>query len=434
MIREGIEKAVKGKHRKIKISAVWDWDNLVAAEKEARKGKGRKHGVRRFDAYGVERGLKEIQQMLQSGSFRSSDPTVILRKCPCGKTRELTKVPYFPDHIVHHALMRVIGGTIDKALYGDSFAGVKERGIHKALYRVHRWVDVYGYAYFAKTDFKKFYASINQELCYLSLCRLFHDKGIRLLLREVLTVREHGLGIGLYPVQAIANYYLDTLARGINRRGRVHVFSYCDDLLLIGRTKKDVWQGVDRIRRFAMETGLGVHDGTDVNKVTEQTSIDFVGYRVFTNRTAIRKRIKMRMKHTETHNALISYRGWLQHCNGRTLWQKIKKMKKFSDLGIKKIDRDEKGRMFFDVPMVKCEFLKDRTIVVKNFQADCDTRHGDGRYAVLCSEGGRDCKFLTNNPRMKNVLDQCREMEAFPFEAVLRCRSLGGNKTDYYFE
>lgn len=434
MIREGIEKGIKGKHRDIKVSAVWDWDNLVAAEKEARKGKGRKHGVMRFDAYGVERGLKEIQQMLQNDSFRSSTPVVIQRKCQCGKTRELTKVPYFPDHIVHHALMRVIGATLDKVLYGDSFAGVKGRGIHKALYRVRRWVDVHGYAYFAKTDFKKFYASINQELCYLSLCRLFHDKGIRRLLREVLTVRKHGLGIELYPVQTIANYYLDTLERSINRQWRVHIFCYCDDLQIIGRSKKDVWQAVDQIRRFASTAGLEVHDGIDVDRVTEQTAIDFVGYRVFANRTAIRKRIKERMKHTENSNALISYRGWLQHCNGRTLWTKIKQMKKFSELGIKNIDRDEKGRMFFDLPLVKCEFLKDRALIIKNFQADCDTRHGDGRYAVLCSESGRDCKFLTNNPRMKNVLDQCREMEAFPFEATLRCRSLGGNKTDYYFE
>lgn len=132
--------------------------------------------------------------------------------------------------------------------------------------------------------------------------------------------------------------------------------------------------------------------------------------------------------------SLQSYKGWLSHCDGRTLWQKIKKMKKFSDLGIKKIETDEKGRKFFDVPLVKCDFLKDRTLIIKNYQPDVDTRFGDKRCVVLCEEGGKECKFFTSNPRMKSVLEQCKEIDAFPFEAILRCRSLGGNKIDYYFE
>ena len=48
--------------------------------------------------------------------------------------------------------------------------------------------------------------------------------------------------------------------------------------------------------------------------------------------------------------------------------------------------------------------------------------------------GGRECKFLTNNPRMKNVLDQCREQNVFPFEATLKCEKLRGSINSYYFE
>lgn len=433
MIREGIESGIKGKHRSVKLCQVWSWDNLVAAEKEAHKGKGHSYGVKRFNEMGVEKGLREIQRMLSDGSFKSSAPTIAIVHCPSGKMREITKVPYYPDHIVHHALMRVLLPSMVRSYYQDSFASIKGRGIHKALYRVRKWVDLHKELYFAKTDFKKFYANIDQEKCYLALCRMYHDEGIRRLLKEILTVREKGLGIGLYPVQAIANFYLNELDRRIGKHG-AHIFRYCDDILVTGETKKAVWDAVNEIRRCADDIGLSVHDGVDLDRVTEETAIDFVGYRVFSNRTFIRNRMKKRMKRSGRPEQLVSYRGWLIHCDGRMLWDKIKGMKKFSELNIRRRDTDEKGRRFFDVPLVKCEFLKDRVLVIKDFQDDVETCNGKGRYAVLCEEGGRECKFLTNNPRMKDVLDQCRELGGFPFECVLRCRNLGGSKIDYYFE
>ena len=89
---------------------------------------------------------------------------------------------------------------------------------------------------------------------------------------------------------------------------------------------------------------------------------------------------------------------------------------------------------YYEVPIVSCGFLVGRKIIVKDFQTNVKTRNGDGRYVVLIEEGGSECKFLTNNPRMKDVLNQCREQNAFPFEATFKRRALNGNKVDYYFE
>jgi hypothetical protein len=136
----------------------------------------------------------------------------------------------------------------------------------------------------------------------------------------------------------------------------------------------------------------------------------------------------------ERQQVLSSYKGWLMHCNGLTLWQKVTKMKKFSDLNIKRENLTKDGQVYYDVPTVNCSFLIGRNIIVKDFQSNVKTRQGDGRYVVLIEEGNRECKFFTNNPRMKNILEQCREQDAFPFEATLMSRNLNNNVTEYYFQ
>ena len=375
---------IPGKNRQVKLEQVYAWDNLVAAEKEARRGKSHKYGVRKFDR-NREENLLKIQQMLMDGTYRTSKVKEEEQYCPCGKVRKLAKVPYCPDHIVHHALMRVIGPVITRSYYFDSAASIKGRGTEFSRRRVRRFIDQHKGSdiVFAKMDFTKFYQNIVQGLVYEELCRMFRDGGIRWLLREVVTAIGEGLGIGLFPIQPIANLHLNRLDRlvGEGKKGRIHLYRYCDDLLIVGFDTKEVWQAV----------------------VLKQ-------------------------------QVLASYKGWLMHCNGHNLWKKITGMKNFSELNIKKESVSKDGQKFYDVPTVSCGFLVGRSIVVKDFQEGVKTKNGDGRFVVLIMEGDHDCKFLTNNPRLKDVLTQCREQDAFPFRATLKSRALNGNKIDYYFE
>ncbi len=109
-------------------------------------------------------------------------------------------------------------------------------------------------------------------------------------------------------------------------------------------------------------------------------------------------------------------------------------MKKFSELNITHKSVTKDGQLYYDVPTVSCGVLVGRIIVVKDYQENVRTKNGDGRFVVLIEESGHECKFLTNNPRLKDVLTQCREQGLFPFEATMKSRQLNGNKIDYYFE
>lgn len=451
---------IKGKHRQVKLEQVYDMKNLILADKMARKGKGHNYGVTRFDK-DREGNLLKIQKMLRERTYHTSPVRTEEKNCPCGKTRTITKLPYYPDHIIHHALMQVIGPTMTASYFPNSFASIKGRGTEMARRRTRRWIDLHkdNDIVFAKLDFTKFYHHIDQAKCYLSLCRMYHNDGIRWLLREAVTAIDEGLGIGLFPIQPIANFYLSCMFRQMEQEygASIHILVYCDDIVILGFDTKTVWKTVSSIRHYAEEVLCQpLHANVNVEHITNDVGLSFVGYVFFKDFTLIRKKMKKRMKRKlrninrkieeaddqkaknkaeiRKYEILSSYKGWLMHSDGRHLWQTVTGMRKFSELNIKSEMRGKDGKIYYDVPMVAAGFLIDRTIVVKDFQTDVKTKNGDGRYCVLIEEGGRECKFMTNNARMKNVLDQCRDQGVFPFECTFRRRQNKNGVADYYFE
>lgn len=63
--------AIPGKHRNVKLEQVYDIQNLILAEKEARKGKGNKYGVRKFDKHREENFIA-LQKMIRERTYHTS--------------------------------------------------------------------------------------------------------------------------------------------------------------------------------------------------------------------------------------------------------------------------------------------------------------------------------------------------------------------------
>lgn len=326
---------IKGKHRGIKYSDVYDLENLKLAVKSARKGKTSKWGVKKFEQK-EEENLKALQDLLISKTFHSSKGQDCIIRDPGGKERLLHKMPFYPDNIVHHALMRVILPVLGRATYYESGASVKGKGIHFVANRTARWIDENknkGRLYFCKVDFAKFYSNVDQEKIFESLCHVFRDPGIRYLLWEIISACETGLGIGLYPIQTLTNYYLSDLCRKTCSKFKVRLEIYCDDIVILGLSKKQVWKAANYIRDYANNIlGQPVHSNYSVQVIDSKHSLDFVGYQFFTDRILLRKRNKKRVLKrinnlkcfTHRKNLAISYKGWLKHCNGNNLWNTIK--------------------------------------------------------------------------------------------------------------
>jgi len=82
---------------------IYDMDNIRLAHQNARKGKKHYDEVVMVDSK-PEYYFEQIHRMLKDKTFRNSEYEVFTRKFE-QKEREIFKLPYFPDRIIHHCIM-----------------------------------------------------------------------------------------------------------------------------------------------------------------------------------------------------------------------------------------------------------------------------------------------------------------------------------------
>lgn len=232
-------------------------------------------------------------------------------------------------------MMRVLMPYLIRYYYQESAASIKGRGMHYAARRTARWIDEhksYGRIYYIKRDFVKFYHNIRQDKIYDHLCKLFGNEGIRYLIKEAVTVCEDGLGIGLFPIQPFANSYTSPLCRIFMRRFKVHIEIYCDDIVILGTDKKEVWKASRFIDEYAEKVMMQpLHENVGMQIIDERHFLDFVGYRFYFNHTLLRKKMKIKFRRAmarikdpvRRYQVAMSYKGWLMHCDGFNLWRSV---------------------------------------------------------------------------------------------------------------
>ncbi len=87
------------------FSDIVDFENIELAHENAKRGKADYRGVQKVEK-NRKYWLKQVQEMLISKEFTTSDYYVFKVYEP--KEREIFKLPYYPDRIVHHAILNVL--------------------------------------------------------------------------------------------------------------------------------------------------------------------------------------------------------------------------------------------------------------------------------------------------------------------------------------
>lgn len=197
-------------------------------------------------------------------------------------------------------------------------------------------------------------------------------------------------------------------------------------------------------------------DGGSVAAVGRE--IDFLGYAFSRENMRLRKSIKKkfaagigRVKSRKRRKQIEdSYRGWCMYGRCRHLWKTITgKDMGFADKGITTVRGTLKdGKKFFDVRKVALSDITNMEMTVLDFQRNIETpdmrdhsKKNSDRYVVLVQlkSTGEKVKFITNAHSIKDVLDQCSELEdagrtIFPVEGVaVKRKDLGGGRMSYQF-
>ena len=297
----------------------------MLADSIARKGKLKQPGVLAHDKNWDENILK-LHEMLINKTYKTSEYTTFTIFEP--KERVIFRLPYFPDRIVHHAVMNILEPIFVSTFTTDTYSCIKQRGIHAAAFGVRRALrDIPGTQYCLKLDIRKFYPSIDHDVLKALLRRKIKDTDLLWLLDGIIDSAD-GLPIGNYLSQYFANFYLSYFDHWIKECLKVkYYFRYADDLVILSDNKPYLHQLLFDIRTYLKEElGLIVKDNYQVFPV-DQRGIDFVGYVFYHTHTMLRKGIKKSFARMMTGNkntqSIASYRGWAIHCDSKNLLKKL---------------------------------------------------------------------------------------------------------------
>lgn len=304
---------------------ICSFDNLHLADMKARKGKKLQPAVQAHDR---RRGcnIMLLHDMLRTNTYTTSEYVTFKVYEP--KEREVYRLPYFPDRIVHHAVMNLLEPVFVSMFTADTYSCIKGKGIHGASRAVRKALnDQANTKYCLKLDVKKFYPSVDHDILKVQLRRKFKDNDLLRLLDGIIDSAP-GLPIGNYLSQYLANFYLTGFDHWIKEDMRVqYYFRYADDIVVLAADKPYLHQLLSDIRMYLTEQlHLTIKENYQVFPV-EKRGIDFVGYRFYHTHTLLRKGIKKRfakmLATNRTAQSIAAYKGWLAHCNSKNLTKKL---------------------------------------------------------------------------------------------------------------
>lgn len=198
-----------------------------------------------------------------------------------------------------------------------------------------------------KCDIKKFYPSVNHDIIKKYLRRDIKNDRVLYLLYTLIDTYDEGLCIGSYLSQFLANYFLSYpyhyvsemlyTTRRDNRINLVnHVLFYMDDILLLGSSKKNVKKASKMLEEYLNNMDLTLKPSYQLFPL-DSRPIDMMGYKIYTYKTTIRKRIfdranKVYLKAKRNNFELtlddaykvVSYHGYFKHSWSKKYFKKVK--------------------------------------------------------------------------------------------------------------
>jgi len=340
-------------------------ENLRLADEKARRGKQGSYGVKVHDR-NREANILALHEALLTHTFKTSPYDVFTIYEP--KEREIYRLSYYPDRIVHHAIMNVLEPIWVSVFTYNTYSCIKGRGIEGCARRVGQIIRRYEGKplYCLKIDIKKYYPSIDHEVLKGIVRRKIKDKELLWLLDEIIDSAK-GLPIGNYLSQFLANLMLAYFMHWVNERlpqevqaalrlkEKPHIDSteYADDIIFISDSKEVLRAAFGLIRSFIEERlCLTVKKNWQIFPIADNKhtkggrALDYVGYQFFRSQKLIRKGIKRnfcravaKLNHRSPPPDLKAYKrkiaswlGWAQHSNSRHLLKSIIKAEYYASI------------------------------------------------------------------------------------------------------
>lgn len=266
-------------------------------------------------------------------------------------------------------------------------ASIKGRGQIYGKKAIEKWIrkNPKSCKWIWKGDVKKFYPSVPRDKLKRLLRRDIKNDTVIYILFTLINTYDTGLCIGSYLSKSLANYYLSYAYHylseqcfkirhkrdGTVKRVRLisHLLFYMDDVVIFSSSKKDLKLCIKSLNKFlSTQLGLKIKNNEQLFKL-DTRPIDMMGYRIYTSKTTIRKRIFKRankvicryrspgtVMSVKDAKSIMAYKGYFDNSNSLN-YKRKHKCERIFECARKVIKNENKG------------FIHTETAIISLFQS-----------------------------------------------------------------
>lgn len=233
--------------------------------------------------------LADLTRDMAGGRYQAGAPREFFILDP--KRRLISALP-FRDRVAQQALCLVIAPIFDAALLPRAFACRPGKGTHAGAILLQsdlRREARSGEVYFLKTDFSRYFASIERAVLWRLIEAKISCRATLGLIEAMVPCAGIGLPIGSLTSQIFANLYAGaTLDRFLQQELRERLwYRYMDDVVVLGRSSEHLRRVKAAIESYAArELGLRFSKW-QVAPVSR--GINFLGYRIWAGHKLLRR-------------------------------------------------------------------------------------------------------------------------------------------------
>jgi hypothetical protein len=266
--------------------------NMRRAYALTARGKRLTFGYLEFKEYS-EVNLARLTAEIGDGTYRPDPPLEFTIFEP--KARLITAMS-FRDRVAQHALCAIIEPIFEATLLPRTFACRVGKGTHAAVVMLQADMRRLGSPCYAlKTDFAKYFYSIDREVLHSIIRRKISCAATLLLIEEMTPTSGCGVPIGSLTSQLWANVYGGEVDRLLQcELGEKYWFRYMDDIVVLGRDQTRLRWVKDELERFAADRLKLRFSKWSIASVTR--GVNFLGYRIWPTHKLLRRQSVIRAK------------------------------------------------------------------------------------------------------------------------------------------
>lgn len=299
---------------------------------------------------------KDIYYEIVSRNVQLEPINYIQKKDNCsGKIRNIG-IASIKQQIYDHVCVIACHDMFMSKIGRYQCASIKWRGQSYGKKTIERWIrkNPKKCRWIWKGDIRKFYPSVSHRIIKKLLRRdIKNDDVLYVLFFLIDSYGDKGLCIGSYLSQFLANYYLSYAYHFLDekcfktrhkRNGKItnvrllsHHLFYMDDIIIFSPNKKYLRMCIKKLFKYLqMNLELEVKPEHQLFKL-DSRPIDMMGFKFYTYKTTIRKRIFVRINRliskyrnpdrimTLTNaKSIMCYKGYLDHSDSRKYKEKHK--------------------------------------------------------------------------------------------------------------